>query len=54
MLKFVRSFGRDQAGATAIEYAMIAALIAVTITGAVGLLGSNLQGVFQGVEAAIP
>lgn len=38
----LRTLLADAAGATAIEYALVAALIALTIVGAVGLTGDNL------------
>ncbi|KVV46629.1 Flp family type IVb pilin [Burkholderia ubonensis] len=40
------SFLRDDSGVTAIEYGLIAALIAVVIIGAVQLVGQDLNGVF--------
>jgi pilus assembly protein Flp/PilA len=40
---------RDQAGATAIEYALIASLIAVAIVGAVIALGGSVTGLFNTV-----
>ncbi len=43
----------DQRGATAIEYGLIAGLIAVVIIAAVTLLGTDIQGVFSTMEAAI-
>lgn len=42
-------FIRDEQGATAIEYGLIASLIAVIIIGAVALVGSNLSLTFQSV-----
>ncbi|KVC87181.1 hypothetical protein WJ47_03105 [Burkholderia ubonensis] len=39
-------FLRDDSGVTAIEYGLIAALIAVVIIGAVQLVGQDLNGVF--------
>jgi pilus assembly protein Flp/PilA len=42
-------FVRDESGATAIEYGLIAALIAVVVIGAVQLVGSNLSGTFTTV-----
>lgn len=47
MSKFVTRFIKDESGATAIEYGLIAALIALAIITAVGLLGGNLQAIFQ-------
>ncbi len=46
-------FLRDDSGATAIEYGMIAAGIAVVIIGAVQLVGTNLTGTFDSVAAAV-
>ncbi|MFP6730014.1 MAG: Flp family type IVb pilin [Alphaproteobacteria bacterium] len=43
----------DESGATAIEYGLIAAGIAVAIIAAVGLLGTSLEGMFTTVGAAL-
>ncbi|HVN00742.1 MAG TPA: Flp family type IVb pilin [Caulobacteraceae bacterium] len=43
MQEFVRRLIKDDSGATAIEYGLIVALIAVVIIGAVTTLGSNLN-----------
>ena len=40
---------RDEKGATAIEYGLIAALVAVVIITALTLVGGNLGGTFDGV-----
>jgi pilus assembly protein Flp/PilA len=42
-------FLRDESGATAIEYGLIAALISVVIIGAVQLVGTNLGNTFNTV-----
>ncbi|MFC3078741.1 Flp family type IVb pilin [Phenylobacterium terrae] len=47
MSKFVSRFMKDESGATAIEYGLIAALIAVVLIGVLTLLGTNLNGKFQ-------
>ena len=39
----LRKFARDEKGATAIEYGLIAALIAVVCIGGFSLIGSNLR-----------
>ncbi|MFN8172469.1 MAG: Flp family type IVb pilin [Candidatus Nanopelagicales bacterium] len=44
---------RDR-GATAVEYGLIVALIAVVIIVAVVLLGRNLSGIFNKAATAIP
>ena len=45
----VRAFLTDQSGATAIEYALIASLIAIAIITALNNLGSKLQNTFKEV-----
>ena len=52
-MKRFQSFLADESGATAIEYGLIAALIAVGIIAAATTLGHNLQGVFQRVAASL-
>ena len=54
MSKFVTRFLKDESGATAIEYGLIAALIAVVIVTAVGLVGTKLTTVFTTVSTALP
>jgi pilus assembly protein Flp/PilA len=49
-----RRFLRDERGATAIEYAMIAAGVAVAIVAAVNSLGVSVVGLFESVQAAWP
>jgi len=47
-------FAKDRSGATAIEYGLIAGLIAVAIITSVGLLGERLDGVFDTIAQALP
>ena len=49
MTKFVSQFMTDESGATAIEYGLIAALIAVVIISAVTALGTTIKGKFNDV-----
>ena len=51
MTKFVSRFLKDESGATAIEYGLIAALIAVVIIGAVSLVGTNRSTTFSHIAA---
>ena len=51
--RFIQKFVRDEEGVTAIEYGLIAALIAVVIIASVKLVGSNLIVVFDKVTAAL-
>jgi pilus assembly protein Flp/PilA len=56
MNKFVlatRRFLRDEEGVTAIEYGLIAALIAVAIIAAVGAIGIKLDAVFDKIAASL-
>lgn len=50
MTKFVTRFLKDESGATAIEYGLIAALIAVVIISGVSVLGTNLNSKFKSVS----
>jgi pilus assembly protein Flp/PilA len=52
MTKF-KQFMRDDSGATAIEYGLIAALIAVVIIGAVTLVGTSLTSTFNTVAGSL-
>ena len=47
MKKVIASFIKEESGATAIEYGLIAALIAVVIIAAVSTVGSNLSNKFN-------
>ena len=53
MSKLLMRFAKDQAGATAIEYGLIAAGIAVVIITAVKLVGTNLTTTFDSVANAV-
>jgi pilus assembly protein Flp/PilA len=46
-------FGRAETGATAIEYALIAALVSVFIVTSVALTGNGLTGVYTVLNTAI-
>jgi len=46
-MKFINKLFRDEAGATAIEYGLIAALIAVAAISAMQGLGDQLQTTFN-------
>jgi pilus assembly protein Flp/PilA len=47
-------FLRDEEGATAIEYALIAALIAVVIAVALSPLGTKIAAIFTGITSTLP
>lgn len=48
---FIRKLFKSEKGATAIEYGLIAALIAVAAITAMGALGSTLSNTFNNVES---
>jgi pilus assembly protein Flp/PilA len=53
MMTIARKFLKDDNGATAIEYGLIAALIAVVIVGGVTLIGTNLSALFTSVAGSV-
>jgi pilus assembly protein Flp/PilA len=46
-------FARDQSGVTAIEYGLIAVLIAVVIVTAVALVGTDLTDLFTNIAGSV-
>jgi pilus assembly protein Flp/PilA len=50
----LRQLQQDEAGVTAIEYGLIAGLIAVGLVGILGTVGGNLLGTFTAISAALP
>ncbi len=53
MLKSLRAFADDESGATAIEYGLIAALIAVAAIAALRSVGSSLVQMFTTVASSL-
>ncbi|MEZ5841261.1 MAG: Flp family type IVb pilin [Hyphomicrobiales bacterium] len=53
MKNLVARFAKDESGATAIEYGLIAAGISVVIIGGVKALGSTLSTKFKGISTDI-
>lgn len=53
MLEMMKRFVRDEEGVTAIEYGLIAALIAVVIIASAGLVGTNLDAVFDHIATTL-
>jgi pilus assembly protein Flp/PilA len=49
MTNLIARFSADESGATAIEYALLAALIAVAIIGAAGTIGKNIANTMNNV-----
>ena len=50
MTQFMKRFAQDESGATAIEYGLIAALIACAIIAGATLLGGNLGKKFNSIS----
>ena len=53
MTKFAKNFLINESGATAIEYGLIAALIAVAAIAAMSALGTKLNSTFNNVSAQL-
>jgi pilus assembly protein Flp/PilA len=51
MFRTVSDFLADESGATALEYAMIAALVSVGVVGAIDILGKALNGSMTSVAS---
>jgi pilus assembly protein Flp/PilA len=49
----IKNFFKDESGASAVEYGLLVALIAVVIIGAVTALGTSLSGKFTEAAATI-
>lgn len=53
MTNLINRFAKDESGATAIEYGLIAALIAVMLIGALNTLQTSLTGIFGRISTAL-
>lgn len=53
MKKFLNKIRKNESGATAIEYGLIAALIAVVLIGSLGLLGNNIASSFNKIATNV-
>ena len=53
MFKFLRKLRRDEEGATAIEYGLIAALISIAAILAMTAVGTSLSGIFNTVSTEL-
>ncbi len=53
MKHLVTRFIKDESGATAIEYALIAALIGVAMIGGARMLGTNIRAKFNTISTSI-
>lgn len=53
MMQFIHNFKKDEFGATAIEYGLIAALVAVGLITALTTLGTDLGAIFGDVSTEL-
>jgi pilus assembly protein Flp/PilA len=53
MSKMITAFAKDESGATAIEYGLIAALVAVGLIAALTALGKSLSAIFTHVSTTL-
>ncbi len=53
MLRFTKRLWSDEEGATAIEYGLLAALVAVAIIGTLTMVGRQLDTTFQAVNTKL-
>jgi len=53
MKNLLNRFAKDESGATAIEYGLIASLIGVAIIAGASLVGSKLNSAFSGISSKI-
>jgi pilus assembly protein Flp/PilA len=54
MSKFIKRFVADESGATAIEYGLIAALIAIVLIAAMTNLQGKISGTFNNIASNMP
>lgn len=54
MTKHIMNFLKNEEGVTALEYGLIAALIAAVIVGAVTTLGTKVQSTFSTIAGSMP
>jgi pilus assembly protein Flp/PilA len=52
-MTLIRNFLNDESGATAIEYGLIAGLVAVAIIAALTALGSSLNNLFSDISDTV-
>ena len=52
-MKLIKNFAKNESGATAIEYGLIAALVSVVIITAVTTMGGNLTNTFNSIASSL-
>jgi len=50
----IKNFFKDESGASAVEYGLLVALIAVVVIAAVTTIGTKLKGTFESVGSSLP
>ena len=53
-MKLLKSFLKNESGATAIEYGLIAAGISIAIIAAVNAIGTDLNNTFSSISSQMP
>jgi pilus assembly protein Flp/PilA len=53
MMRLLKQFLSDEVGATAIEYALVASLISITIIAGATAIGGSLSGTFATVSSSL-
>lgn len=53
MLRLVKKFYQDEEGATAIEYGLIAGILAVSIVAGASLIGNTINNTFDTLGTAV-
>jgi pilus assembly protein Flp/PilA len=53
MKSLINRFVKDESGATAIEYGLIAGLLSIVIIGALQLTGTSLTSVFTNIQTQL-
>lgn len=51
MIRRLRDFCRDEDAATAVEYAVLLALILMAVIGAIGVVGNQTGGLWGGIDS---
>ena len=53
MLRLVRRLGKDQAGVTMVEYALIAALVSIVAISLLSAMGTRVKNIFTSINNAL-
>ncbi len=53
VMQFAKAFGRDEKGATAMEYGLIVALLSVALIGSFSLIASSQNSMWSGLSNAL-